>query len=607
MKKLVLLATICIFSAGTAHASRPSDGAFVIEFVSRVAGHAEILDKTIYSDRSITNYLVGIGALRMQRSPAPGVRRIFIEDHPELAEQWQISGLPTFIILDRNGEEIVRHEGIIEHDDYLELIGGIPPAVPPVIAAEAPPAPMPVAVTDMVTVPWTASTSSSSAPSAAPEPIQAPTAFTGEFQNNRDTEFSYPREFSANTLWKIKLSGDPEDVDIDVAIRSEDGTVIALAEGPSSSEELSVAVRPGRYTLRVFMYRSSTTPAAFTVEETRMPLPTNRILPFHHAPAITVDDVRSVPAGDYQWLRFIATQPGRYRFMIHGDAEEAIAVNSAGDVIGRAIRENVVVEMPAAGRIYLRIRSARPVAVTVMRDTAINPSTATIMLEPEKTITGEVGGTVIERLYRIRAPGSWMINLAPVGDPGTVDIDLEILTSAGELVERSEGPTPTESLRHEHGASEEHIVRVYAYRATRPVAFTLEMVPIIEEPPVSVDGPEPIEVQLDAALLKNEVLRTDEISAGGTRWYRIQASRSGRYGVFLSGEQSATARDIDLSIHRANGERVAISQNTDAREAILLDLNAGESVYARVFVYRDSPGSKYEIWYQNLGGTGARQ
>ncbi len=47
---------------------------------------------------------------------------IGVDEHPEVKEQYQLSGLPVFIFLDRQGREIVRFSGEIEKDVLVKAI-----------------------------------------------------------------------------------------------------------------------------------------------------------------------------------------------------------------------------------------------------------------------------------------------------------------------------------------------------------------------------------------------------------------------------------------------------------------------------------------------------
>ena len=49
------------------------------------------------------------------------VRSIDVDQHPELAQRYRIEGVPTFIVVDEDGRELARKEGLIEAQELAEL------------------------------------------------------------------------------------------------------------------------------------------------------------------------------------------------------------------------------------------------------------------------------------------------------------------------------------------------------------------------------------------------------------------------------------------------------------------------------------------------------
>ena len=47
---------------------------------------------------------------------------ISLDEHPEAMKKYQLESLPTFIFLDKEGNEIERLSGIIEKEKLIELI-----------------------------------------------------------------------------------------------------------------------------------------------------------------------------------------------------------------------------------------------------------------------------------------------------------------------------------------------------------------------------------------------------------------------------------------------------------------------------------------------------
>lgn len=68
-----------------------------------------------------------IDTLNRARYP---VRSIDIDDHPELVEKYKIEGVPTFVILDGEGQEVSRRKGLVEAQEladlYKEAVGPTP-------------------------------------------------------------------------------------------------------------------------------------------------------------------------------------------------------------------------------------------------------------------------------------------------------------------------------------------------------------------------------------------------------------------------------------------------------------------------------------------------
>jgi thiol-disulfide isomerase/thioredoxin len=57
-----------------------------------------------------------------QENPWLETEMIKIDDHPEAVNDYKILGLPTFVFLNKQGEEIKRFSGIVEKDVLIQAI-----------------------------------------------------------------------------------------------------------------------------------------------------------------------------------------------------------------------------------------------------------------------------------------------------------------------------------------------------------------------------------------------------------------------------------------------------------------------------------------------------
>lgn len=536
------------------------------------------------------------------------------------------------------------------------------PAVPPAARATSYAAPAPVPVDNMVTIPWTPAAqpaqpagSAAAAPAAVPatsyaaasvepspasvmQPVEPTLARTtpatepaarterpisepavvrteGAFRRGGQREFTYRRTLNASTLWTLDLMGSPEEFDIDMEVLDATGRSIELAEAPQGREHIELAVAAGDYTVRVFAFRELTNPVEFDLEERRSPLAGDRVVPGVERESLTEDEFSDVELGENRstWLRFQAPQPGRYRFSVdqesvRGGSVSARAVAGNGRVLGRERNDVVDIEVGAPGRVYLELATSTgyptgTVRVGVKRNTEIDMSRVRREIAPGDRVDGRVGGEVgIESLYRIRVPeaGTWRFNLK--GAEEGVDIDVEILKPTGELVERAESPGPEETLRVDLTPGEERYARVYVYRAAGAVAFTLTLDRAgadeeVDEETHEVDEEEaPVVPPSDADLLSNAQPERGSIEQNGAAWYRVDPTRDGLIVVLLDGGD--IDEDIDLSVHQADGTRVAISQSDEAREALLIPARRGEPLFVRVYAYGQSAGGRFRVWFQ---------
>jgi hypothetical protein len=611
----------------------------------------------------------------LSRNPLRGVVRVAVEDYPEVHEAWHITSLPTFFVVDRNGSVIARYEGMPSASAFAAFLARstppkpVPAVVPPPSATPpgsySAPVDRPLAAENLVTIPWSPisqpppsgpppgpvesaaavepsisaasaeephpassmqpveptlarAASPSEAPARSARPITEAAAehTAGAFRRGGQSEFAYRRTFAVPTLWSLELSGDPEEVDIDLEVLDGNGRSIELSEGPQGRERIELALAPGEYTARVFAFREIANPVEFDLEESRRALPADRMVPGADQGSLTEDETMDVELGENRstWLRFSAGQPGRFRFTldqgaVRGGSVEARAIAADGRILGRERDDIVDFDVATPGRVYLELARSTGyptglVRVGVKRNTEIDLSRVRREIAPGDRIDGLIGGGAgIESLYRVRIPeaGSWRFNLK--GAEEGVDIDVEILKSSGELVERAESPGPEETLRVALAPGEERYARVYVYRAAGEVAFTLTLeragAEEIDED-VTHEGDAEVEAPVippdDAERLTNAQPVSGSVARNGSVWFRVDPARDGLVVVLLDGGD--VEEDIDLSVHKADGERMAISQADEAREAILVPVRRGEPVFVRVYAYGQSAGGRFRVWFQ---------
>lgn len=607
------------------------------------------------------------GALRDRKLlPARNVLVISVEEFPEVAAAYDVTGLPAYFVITSTGEIAARHEGELDALSWraflscaAECVAGTCAALPggataaPAPAASGPAAPagaaatQPVPVANLVTIPWTGtppvapadpSTSSQPAPvsPSAPATPVAPSASTppvapsvpatagfprdthhavtrGTFRPEGDAEEVRERVFAAPGLWTIELKTTSGEGDLDVEVLGADDARLEVSEAATGDEKIELAVRPGViYKVRVYSFRDVEQPLGWRLSERVAPLASGRIAPGVEGEGIEDGGtirVRVEP-GTERWVRFQATRQGRYRFEVAGGPGlDAVAVTSAGEVLGRLEQSGVVFAPPEQGRVHLRVTAsngaARTAEISVAQHTVVDPSSVREEVTPERGATGSVGGGAgDERFYRLAVPsdGTYDITLRGTGPSADAsDIDLEILGSNGELIERSEGPASAESIRRELEAGGTYFLRVYAYRTENSVPFRLavaEATGPAPRPTPDQPGPAPEEIRPpeNTRILPAARPVADSVAQGQSRWYRIVPASDGLLAIFLDGGD--VAEDIDLAVHKADGERVEVSQTESAREALLIKASAGVPLFLRVFTYGASDGAGFRIWYQ---------
>ena len=247
-------------------------------------------------------------------------------------------------------------------------------------------------------------------------------------------------------------------------------------------------------------------------------------------------------AGIGRWIRFGAPAPGRYRVNVRGAIlpSQLLSINTVaadGSILGRGDAEGFTFETVRGGGIHLNLFTPRNLTatITVTRDRSVNLDAIRESLRSGRDASGQVGGSAgLETLYRIAPDGAgvWIFELE--GNPEESDIDLEILNSNGELIERSEGPAGRERIAVKIEAGEERIARVYVYRAETAVPFRLKMTQGTEEDltssgpgtgPTPTPDPAPVP-PADAPLLRSNDQRMDAVGKNEMRWYRVEPTRS---------------------------------------------------------------------------------
>lgn len=606
-----------------------NDRLVLVEFASAGSAHSRSNFHLVHDDPAIAAIL---------RRHFAGRRHVFVsaEKHPTAFEEWRVTSLPTFIVLSSAGEEIARSEGRpASRQDFLRFLREAltrmeamhAAAEPAIVQPTAPPAALP-ALENVAVIPWTA---------VAPTPIVArnlaraeerPAVGTrveplpqaandasvteGRFAPGGEREIVYNRKFTGNVLWTIELEAEPGDEDLDLKVETPDGEALETSEGGAASERIVMAAAAGvEYRLRVYAFRGVRRNVVYRLRESVAPLDADRLAPGAPEAAIGEDEEQEIAmtAGVGRWLRFGASAPGRYRVNARGAIIPAgllsiTAVTADGTILGRGDAAGFSFETVRGGGVYLALFTPRNLtaAITVTRDRSVNLDAIRETLRPDREATGRIGSTAgLDNLYRIAPPGPgvWIFTLQ--GDPEDADIDLEIIDGDGEMLERSEGPVGEEQIAMRIEAGEERIARVYVYRAENMIAYRLTMTQGNEEDiaqPGHEQPPAPVP-PADAPLLTSDDRRQDSIGRNETRWFRVEPAADGLMAFFIEGE--GEAGDIDLAIHRADGALLMTSQSNVATEAILLRVERGRPLFARVYAYGESEGGRFRIWFMPAG------
>jgi len=573
--------------------------------------------------------------------PLAGVMRIAIEDYPEISSQWEIKGVPMFLIISPDGNISARHEGImnaIEMSDFLK--SGIPEKVKEkeslyeqseeVVSAPS------VAPAPLTAIPWreemprepvvnvAATAEPSSASAVSSQPINNAVSpkrnvIRDEFIDSSTSEFLYERRFDAPTLCTLQLKTLPEDYDLDLEVLDAEGKTLILSEEKTGIEKIELAVGEGTsYTIRVFSFRGDPTGVKFELKENTAPLPNGRLIPsnerseFATANAISMRLLRN----DDYWIRFILTPMAKYKFSV--DASNL----RGGDVDLKIIMPNGILlstvkssdgaqiaDIPDAGRVFLLLSpaSGRPkgiVNIKAERYLEVDQNNVDKVLELGRSISDKVGGqNGSSKVYQLNIPqrGTYDLNLAAENEDA--DIDLEVIKADGTLVTRSESPAGQENITIELDADEAYYARVYVYRNSTSIPFTLTLNEKIDtgyiegnsnpEPPAVNDVP-----PADATQLAESQKERGSIGANEFVWYRLVSDRDGLFAVFIDGDEDAN--DIDIALYKSDGTQLVISQTNFAREAILWDAKKGEEFFIKVYSYGVSQGGRFKVWYQNI-------
>ncbi len=602
------------------------------------------------------------GALRAgTMESARHVLVISVEEFPEVAAAYDVTGLPAFLVIGASGDVVARHEGVLSPTEWLSFLASasssspaaeVAPLVTPmtVTAAEIPQvapqaATPPIPVANLVTIPWTGTAPATpveppvvmaaAAPSSevAPATTVSPSTATatgapgnefprdtdravtrGSFRRDRPSQRILERTFPRAGLWTIGLRTTRGEGDLDVEVLGPEDQKIEISEAASGDEKIELAVLPGVvYKVRVFSFREVEQTLSWRLTERIQVLDADRLAPGVDGEVIEEGATRNVVVapGRPTWLRFLPARQGRYRFSLAGNAAgvEAVAVNSQGQVLGRLDQGGLIVAPVDQKRVHVRLSvasgSSRSVEVGVAQYAAVDPGAVRGEVAPGRNASGTVGGGSGDEMhFRLRVPANGSYDIALRGTGTTsADIDLELLKGTGEMLERSEGPAATETIRHELRAGEDYFVRVYAYRAEAPVSFQVSVATATG--PAPGPGPRPdqpgpsaeeIRPPANTPVLPPARRQADSVTAGQSRWFKISPAADGLIAIFLDGGD--VDQDIDLAVHKADGERIEVSQTESAREALLIKVRAGEPVFLRVFTYGASSGAGFRIWYQ---------
>ena len=413
--------------------------------------------------------------------PIQGCIRVAVEDYPDLAERFDVTTVPTFLVIDESGNVVARHEGFLTAD---RLESFLREAIPPPPATEAAAAPVPVAPV---------------APAARPAAVPGLEELSiGQARTGRITRATNRVEYllpDGPRPVRLTLQTLTSNIDLDLAVLPLAGGAEAasLAEGtsPNGTEEV-VTDATGAVRVRVFYYGGELPEGgvSFTVGADTL------------APAAGLSEATELPmggpvwgrVGEGVWERYYSYTPpaGRPYTLRLAAAETTVDIDlevldANGNLLARSNGgtgvEEIIRTEETASRRLARVYAYTPteaanytLSLTSGSNPMPRPSGRTTPTAPSADIvvgtaaTGrlEAGG---EMTYRFRVPRGGLFSFLLVGDEGAGDMDLAVLSTDGENLATSQGGAANEAilLRLEEGR--EVVVRVYAYALTTPSNF----------------------------------------------------------------------------------------------------------------------------------------
>ncbi|MBL4889749.1 MAG: hypothetical protein JKX97_06995 [Candidatus Lindowbacteria bacterium] len=425
-------------------------------------------------------------------SPQRGVIRLSIEDYLELADQLGVRGAPTFLIISPTGEIIKRAQGIPRN--FAKFITeGVPiPGNGDVIKIEpstnATSQPSKIEDTGSVVV----KDSAVKEPVILFEELHSRLEDTIEPDDHGTLGVKLSRKFRNRGLWIGSLHAIPDTADLDLEILGPNSNMIGIAESPDGRERLQVAVDVGiDYSVHIYSLKRKLGEVSYVLSETFVELPSDRIVPSVNAIQVR-ENSKSIAQLDIDGsaqFRFSPIGPGTYKISVNPGKLRSGTVE-----IALVLPSGEILQKTHASEMYLGISSPEPLVLAVLPMTGkptgeIQAEVTRITsseppkerrdgptLELDVPAAGILGGDKGDhQTFKFIAPtdGQWEFVL--IGENNERDVDLELFSSDGKMLRRSETSSARETIKLVLNQSETIFVRAFAYRSEKNTLFTIEV------------------------------------------------------------------------------------------------------------------------------------
>jgi hypothetical protein len=198
---------------------------------------------------------------------------------------------------------------------------------------------------------------------------------------------------------------------------------------------------------------------------------------------------------------------------------------------------------------------------------------------------GTVRGTICQNdrdIYRIDLAARRAVDLTLSFRHSVGDLDMVLVDASGNRVALSQGSTDTERITPTLAAGT-YYLEIYGWNgATGDYTLTYAAAAISEQACGDAGSAFGSAVTIDGS---RSGLR---ICSGEADWWKFTPIADGRLRIQIDFQHSRG--DLDLAVYRTASERIGLSQGTDDRETIEIDVRRGQAIVIHVYGYGGAIG-----------------